>query len=77
METHKVFVRRASILKSTFDFLCACNTAYGSGLILKRYTDLVIGLLGFGSSMLGVHRAWLRVPGMDWGAQNLVHKQTH
>ena len=27
--------------------------------------------------MLGVHRAWLRVPGMEWGAQSVKPAGLH
>lgn len=56
---HKRFAKRLSLHKNIFDLICATNTAYGSGLIFMDYTDLVIGLAGFYSSVLGAYRAWL------------------
>lgn len=58
---HKHFAKRLSLHKNIFDLICATNTAYGSGLIYKQYTDLVIGLAGFYSSVLGAYRAWLAI----------------
>jgi hypothetical protein len=58
---HKRFAKRLSLHKNIFDLICATNTAYGSGLIFKQYTDLVIGLSGFYSSVLGAYRAWLTI----------------
>ena len=58
---HKRFAKRLSLHKNIFDLICATNTAYGSGLILKQYTDLVVGLAGFYSSVLGAYRAWLTI----------------
>jgi len=58
---HRAFAKRLSLNKNIMDFVCASNTAYGSGLIFKQYTDLVIGMLGFFSSVLGGYRAWLMI----------------
>ena len=54
---HKALIKRADLAKSFLDAVCGCNTAYGTGRLFRAYTDLVIDLLGVGSSVIGVHRA--------------------
>ena len=55
MEVHRAFSKRLGLAADIMNIVCAVNTAYGSGLIFRQYTDLVIGMLGFFSSVLGAY----------------------
>ena len=61
---HKAFGKKMAFIKSVVDAVCAFNTARGSGITFLHYTDLIIGIMGVISSLLGTYRAWVKV--MPW-----------